>query len=211
MKLTGNKILVKPVEKSKVTEGGIYLPDTIDGDTEVSGTVVAVGTATDGDVKVGDVIFFSPHVGQETDAFGERMFVMHESDVLMVMEPEGEDVPLSTSGRIDMAYGYIEYEGNEVTVVSTIDDPPKIRVASPKFGRSVALGAVSFNRLREDGKQEEMVLIQGKQDERTRHTNSYSGELTIHIRNDEPGLTDDEQMEKVLEARHDGVWIKGIN
>ena len=89
--------------------------------------------------------------------------------------------------KIDLGYGYIEYGGNEITIASTIDDPPKIRLATPKFGDSVSLGAVTFSRLRPDGEQEEMLIIQGTQDERYRNNPvDYSGELTIHIRKHNP-------------------------
>jgi chaperonin GroES len=97
MRLTGDKILVRPTKKANQTESGLFLPDTLSGDQEVSGTVVAVGSGPvtakgvllDHYVEVGDVILFSPYVGQETDAFGERMFIMKESEVLAVVE-EGD-------------------------------------------------------------------------------------------------------------------------
>lgn len=107
---------------------------------------------------------------------------------------------------ISLSWGRIEFGPNEVTIVSTVDDPPGVRLASP----TGSLGKVSFNRLRPDGQQEEMVLIQGKADERERdNPNSLSGEMTVHIRNGNIQNADD-GMIKVMELRHDGVWILGM-
>lgn len=106
-----------------------------------------------------------------------------------------------------MPWGYVKLSNNEVEVVSTVGDPPKIRCAAPE---GISLGAMSFGRLRADGKINEMVLIQGKQDERTRSDPSnLAGEFTIHI-NDGKG-TNGDGMVPVVEGRSDGVRIKGIN
>lgn len=114
--------------------------------------------------------------------------------------------------RIDMAYGYVILSGNEVRIGSTVPapgDPPKLRLESIAGG---SFGGVTFAKVREDGVPEEMVLIQGKQDERVRDNPlDFSGELTVHVRHWQPGLSDDAQMVKVMEMRHDGVKIKGIN
>lgn len=117
---------------------------------------------------------------------------------------------MSNPDRINLDWGYIEFSNNEVSVVSTVDDPPKIRCAS---ALGLSLGALSFGRLRSDGRINEMVLVQGKQDERTRHLDpsnplTLAAEITIHINN---GGDQDANMVRVLEMRHDTVWIKGIS
>lgn len=110
------------------------------------------------------------------------------------------------SGRIELDFGYVLYGGNEITIVSTVEDPPKLRFAS---AAGLSLGAFSFNRLRPDGGQTEMVLFQGKQDERFRNDpNNPTAEMTIHLNN---GGDQDSNMVPVMELRHDGVRIKGIN
>lgn len=109
--------------------------------------------------------------------------------------------------RKNLPWGYVEYRSNEIYIVSTISDPPKVRQASIE---GISLGAMSWGRLRPDGEIDEMVLIQGKQDERTRQDpNSRAGEFTIHV-NDGQG-TNGDGMVPVVEGRHDGVRIKGIN
>lgn len=90
MRLTGDRILVRPTARSKTTASGLVIPDAYQNESETSGVVVAVGSKQPEDFTVGDTVFFSPHVGQETDAFGERMFILRQDDVIAVMTPERE-------------------------------------------------------------------------------------------------------------------------
>ena len=111
------------------------------------------------------------------------------------------------SQRIDLEYGYIILGGNELHVVSTVDDPPQLFLAT-KAG-SLSKGGITFGQARPDGMIDGLVLIQGKQDERYRaDPNNLTGELTVHVRHWQPGVPDDAQFVKVLELRHDSVWIK---
>jgi hypothetical protein len=102
------------------------------------------------------------------------------------------------------------YNKNEVAIVSNVGDPPMLWLASES---GMSLGSITFGRTRPDGKLEALVLFQGKQDERTRDLTgpaALTGEFTLHIRNGAaaPG-DDDKQFIKIIEARHDGVWICG--
>ena len=103
----------------------------------------------------------------------------------------------------ETSWGYVVFDSNELSVVSTVAAPPKVRLASVG---GLSLGAFSFNRLI-DGRQYEMVLFQGKQDERTRHLNpddrrTLAAEFTIHMNR---GGEQDADMVRILEARHDGI------
>lgn len=89
MKLIGNRVLVRPHTASDKTEGGLFIPDMAQRPSEVVGEVVALGELQSPEVNVGDTVLFSPHAGIETDAYGERMFVMRETDILAVIE-EGQ-------------------------------------------------------------------------------------------------------------------------
>lgn len=110
----------------------------------------------------------------------------------------------------ELGYGKVTFIGNEIHVTSTIDDPPQLFLASPKG--SLSLGGVTFGRARADGKIDGMVLIQGKQDERFRNNpDNLTAEVTVHIRHWQPGVGDDKQFVPVVEARFDGVRIRGIN
>jgi hypothetical protein len=103
--------------------------------------------------------------------------------------------------RMELPFGYVEPFGdNEILIVSNIPDPPKIRQACP-FG---SIGAWSFCMLREDGYPEELVLFQGKLDERERHTGRKAGECTMHILAPE-GASEDARMVRIYEMRHDKV------
>ena len=102
-----------------------------------------------------------------------------------------------------MAYGHLEYGGNELTVASTIDDPPKVRLAGISGG-----GGFTISRIRPDGVQEEEVLLLGGQDERYRDQPwNYTGELNVFIRHWQSGVPDDAQFKKVIRFRHDRISI----
>ena len=64
---------------------------------------------------------------------------------------------------IDTPIGYLDFDGNELTVGSKIDDPPKIRMTNPAPGGSY--GCISGNRTRADGSQLEKVLLILKPDD----------------------------------------------
>lgn len=117
---------------------------------------------------------------------------------------------MANPDTITLGGGEVRFEGlNEMSIVSTVEDPPKLRQAAP--WPSLGLGCISFNRLGSDGKrQEEMILIQGKQDERYRgDKDNFTGEITIHIRN---GRVEDadKAMIHVATLRHDGCWFLGL-
>lgn len=100
---------------------------------------------------------------------------------------------------IYLEWGRVEFGRNEITIVSTVDDPPAVRLAVSRLG---SMGKLSFNYLRPDGVQEEMVLIQGVQDERYRGTSDLIAEFGLNVR--QPGAND-QAMKRVLTIRHDGV------
>jgi len=108
-----------------------------------------------------------------------------------------------------LAYGFMEAEGNELHVCSSVADPAQLFLASLL---GLHLGGVTFGRLRVDRKIDGLVGIFGKQDERTRdNPDSRAGELTISIRDGDLTKPDDQQYQVVAIFRHDGVWIKGIS
>lgn len=112
--------------------------------------------------------------------------------------------------RVSLPWGWFgPYNNNEIAVVSQVGDPPGYWVASRE---GTSLGFHCFGRERSDGRLECLVLIQGKQDERTRglgHPYNLTGELTIHIRDGSRGGGDDAQFVKVGQLRHDGYCLVG--
>jgi hypothetical protein len=93
---------------------------------------------------------------------------------------------------------------NETTLVSEIDDPPKHRMGVKRlfqsWGRS--LGAHSFNFVRESGIEEEVVLLQGKIDDRS-PLEHLGGEYRWDIK--KPGDASDAGMIGVMNAFHDKI------
>lgn len=107
----------------------------------------------------------------------------------------------STGTRINLDWGYIQYDANEVQIVSTIDDPPGLRLGTlVRAGMGRSLGKISFNLVREDGTQDEVVLLQGKR--RYDDPHDLTGELYIGINR---GGSGDSDMIDVALVHHDGI------
>ena len=88
-----DRILVKRVEESTRTPGGLFLPDTAK-EKPVEGMVLAVGTGRVNDkgeilpltVKVGDRIVFGKYSGTEIKILGDDHLILREDDVLGIIE-----------------------------------------------------------------------------------------------------------------------------
>lgn len=63
----------------------------------------------------------------------------------------------------DFPWGWIgSYDDNEIEIVSTIPDPPKVRLAVVEGKVESNLGGVTFNVRRNDGRHEEMGYVMGR-------------------------------------------------
>ena len=88
-----DRIVVKRIEPNEQLKGGLFIPDSAK-EKPQEGEVVAVGRGKrlkDGkvapvDVKVGDRILFGKYTGSEVEVDGEEILVMHEDDILGVIE-----------------------------------------------------------------------------------------------------------------------------
>ncbi len=88
-----DRILVKRLEESTKTKGGIIIPDTAT-EKPQEGEVVATGKGRvleDGsqralDVKKGDKILFGKYAGTEVMIEEEEYLIMREDDILGVIE-----------------------------------------------------------------------------------------------------------------------------
>ncbi len=88
----GNRVLVRPQEKTDKTPGGILLPDTAK-EKPLRGEVIAVGPGKrldDGayaapEVKVGQVVFYQTWSGTEVKE-ADGMLVMSVDDLLGVLD-----------------------------------------------------------------------------------------------------------------------------
>jgi len=97
-KVTGNRVLVKPVEPETISKGGIVLAENFKAEKPKRGTVLDVGEGKllrDGSraemqVKVGDEVLFSTYAGTEVKINDQEYLIMDESDILAVLDGEGK-------------------------------------------------------------------------------------------------------------------------
>ena len=89
LKPLADRVVVKPIEREKVSKGGIVLPDTVK-EKPQEGEVVAVGPgrlSEDGkriamEVKVGDRVIYAKYGGTEIKIDDEELVILRESDIL---------------------------------------------------------------------------------------------------------------------------------
>ncbi|EJZ18898.1 co-chaperone GroES (plasmid) [Rhizobium sp. Pop5] len=92
-----DRILVRRVSSEEKTKGGIIIPDTAK-EKPQEGEVIAAGPGARNDagqiqpldVKVGDRILFGKWSGTEIKINGEELLIMKESDVMGIIEAQGE-------------------------------------------------------------------------------------------------------------------------
>jgi len=88
-----DRILVKRIEESNKTAGGLFIPDTAK-EKPQEALVVAVGNGKvieDGslrklEVKAGDKVLFSKYSGNEIKIDGTEHLILREDDILAVLE-----------------------------------------------------------------------------------------------------------------------------
>ena len=93
IKPLGDRVVVKPLEAVERSKGGIVIPDTAK-EKPQEGKVVAVGkgrVTDDGkllaiEVKAGDKILYGKYSGTEITVDNEEYVVLHESDILGIVE-----------------------------------------------------------------------------------------------------------------------------
>ena len=87
-----DRILVKRLEESEKTKGGIIIPDTAK-EKPSEGQVISVGPGSinnDGkrnplDVKEGDKILFSKYSGDEVKIDGQDLIIIKEEDIIGIL------------------------------------------------------------------------------------------------------------------------------
>jgi chaperonin GroES len=89
----GDKVLLKRLEASDRTAGGIVLPDSAK-EKPKRGRIISTGEGRlleDGSrkalqVKKGDEVLFSSYAGTEIKVQGEELLIMEESEILAILE-----------------------------------------------------------------------------------------------------------------------------
>ena len=88
-----DRILIRRVEESTTTRGGIIIPDSAK-EKPIQAKVIAVGAGKrdkDGklikpEVKEGDRVLFSKYSGSEVKIDGEEHLIMREDDLLAILD-----------------------------------------------------------------------------------------------------------------------------
>jgi chaperonin GroES len=88
-----DRILVRRIEESETTRGGIIIPDSAK-DKPQEGEVIAVGKGKSNDegkvfpldVKAGNRVLFGKYSGNEIKIDGEEFLIMKEEEVLGILE-----------------------------------------------------------------------------------------------------------------------------
>ena len=87
-----DRILVKPVEASNVTESGLYLPESSK-EKPIQGDIVATGPGrlldngkrADLSVKKGDRVVYGKYAGTEVEVKGVKHLILRETELLGVV------------------------------------------------------------------------------------------------------------------------------
>ena len=84
----GDRVVIKKVEAEEKTQGGLILTSSAKEQPQVA-EVVAVGPGTQDEpmeLKVGEKVVFSKYGGTEIKYQGEEYTIMHQSEILAVIE-----------------------------------------------------------------------------------------------------------------------------
>ena len=84
-----DRVVIRPIDEAKVTQGGIILPDTVK-ERPLEGEVVAAGPGRrlengkllEMDLKTGDKVIYSKFAGTEFRVDDEDVLIMAAGDVL---------------------------------------------------------------------------------------------------------------------------------
>ena len=86
-----DRVVLKALEDTEQTKGGIFIPDTAK-EKPQQGEIIAVGPGRHEDgklvpmsLKVGDKVLYGKYAGTEISHEGESFLILRESDVLAVI------------------------------------------------------------------------------------------------------------------------------
>jgi len=89
----GDRVIVKPIEKKDEVRSGLIIPDTAK-EKPQEGEIIAAGKGKIGedgklipmDVKAGDKILYGKYSGTEVKMDGQEFLIMHQDDILGIVE-----------------------------------------------------------------------------------------------------------------------------
>jgi len=85
IKPVGDRVVIELVEQEETTASGIVLPGSAQ-EKPQEGTIVAVGSLEDADLKENDRIIFSKFAGTEVQYEGKELLILNATDVLAVIQ-----------------------------------------------------------------------------------------------------------------------------
>ena len=93
LKPLADRIVIKVIEDTEQTSGGIFIPDSAKEKSQ-KGEVIAVGQGKMNekgerepmDVKVGEIVLFAKYAGTDVKVSDETLKIMSVSDVLGIIE-----------------------------------------------------------------------------------------------------------------------------
>lgn len=93
LKPLGARVVIKPLQRDEMTKSGIVLPDTAK-EKPQEGTIIATGPGgldkngnkVEMTLKVGDRVLYQKYAGTEFKIDDEEHLVMHQDDVLALVE-----------------------------------------------------------------------------------------------------------------------------
>lgn len=94
LKPLSNHLFIEISEEKTVTKSGIVIPETVEKDRPIKGTIVATGPGKlneKGDripmaVKIGDKVLFKKYGPDEFELDGKKYLVGDEDDILAILE-----------------------------------------------------------------------------------------------------------------------------
>lgn len=87
-KLLDDRILVKAEERKEKTDSGIFIPGSVEYETD-RGEIISIGQILrdfDSDLEVGDRVIFNKYTGDEITINGESYIMMREYNVYAVID-----------------------------------------------------------------------------------------------------------------------------
>ena len=84
IKPIGNRILIELLKVEEKTKSGILLPNNSNSAPSNTGIVIAIGKISE-DIKVGDKVFFKPHLGVEIKEENNKFLILEVEDILAIL------------------------------------------------------------------------------------------------------------------------------
>lgn len=84
LKPIGDRVLIKPKEVETKTKSGIYIPESAQ-EKNQEGEIVALGTAKDFPVKVGEIVLYEKYAGTDLDYEDAKYVILNTKDIIGVV------------------------------------------------------------------------------------------------------------------------------